>query len=99
MVATMAAIAARTRELSGTGKEPTMKIQTVSRPYIMTFAATGTSYRLTSDDAQRAINEYPVVSATRHRVILSGHNTLDAQQRVIIRPATAGGGPAFLIER
>lgn len=70
-----------------------MKIQTVSRPYIMTFRATGTSYRLTSDDAQRAINEYPVVSATRNRVIL------DAQQRVIIRPATVGGGPAFLIER
>jgi len=76
-----------------------MKIQTVSRPYIMTFHATGTSYPITSDDAQRAINEYPVVAATRNRVILQGHNTLDAKQRVIIRPATAGGGPAFLIER
>lgn len=71
-----------------------MQIQTVSRLYVITFLATGASYLITSDDAQRLINAYPIVAATRNRVIVQGDD-----QRTILRPATAGGGPAFLIER
>lgn len=75
-------------------EEMTMKIQTVSRLYVITFRGTGTSYLITSDDAQRLLDAYPIVAATRNRVIVQGDD-----QRTILRPATAGGGPAFIIER
>lgn len=76
-----------------------MRIQTVSRPYVLTFHATGQSYPLTSDEAQRLIDEYPAVLATRNRVVLVGHNTSDPKQRTTIRPATIGGGIAFQVTR
>jgi hypothetical protein len=76
-----------------------MRISTVDRPYTVTFHATGTSYPLTSEEAQRLLDEYPVVRATRNRVVLPGHNTPDPRQRVSIQPATLGGGPAFEIEK
>lgn len=76
-----------------------MKISTVARPYILTFNASGHSYPLTSEDAQRLLDEYPAVTATRNRVVLQGHNTSRASERSVIRPATLGGGPAFVIEK
>jgi len=76
-----------------------MRIQTVARPYTLTFLATGTSYPLTSEDAQRVLDAYPAVKATRNRVVLVGHNTADPKQRAVLTPATNGGGPAFLVTR
>lgn len=75
-----------------------MKVNAVNRPYTLTFRATGTSYLLTSEEVQRLLDEYPVISATRNHVVLPGHNTGDAAQRCDIRPATRGGGPAFTVE-
>lgn len=74
-----------------------ISIHTTSRPYILTFLATGTSYPLTSADAQRLLDEYPAVSATRNRVVLQGHNASDPKQRCTLQPATRGGGAAFII--
>lgn len=76
-----------------------MKITTVQRPYTLTFLATGTSYPLTSEGAQRLLDEYPAHSATKYKVVLEGHNTPDPKQRTVLRPATRGGGPAFLISK
>lgn len=76
-----------------------MRISVVQRPYILTFHATGTSYPLTSTEAQRLLDEYPAVTATRTRVVLPGHNTGDPKQRCTLRPATVGGGIAFVIDR
>lgn len=76
-----------------------MKITAAQRPFLLTFHATGTTYPLTSDEAQRLLDEYPAVRATRNRVVLVGHNTGDPKQRTTIRPATVGGGPAFIIDR
>ena len=76
-----------------------MNVHTVKRPYTLTFRATGQRYPLTSDEAQRLIDEYPVVTATRNRVVLQGHNTGKASERTTITPATVGGGPAFTVSR
>ena len=76
-----------------------MNIWTVSRPYLLTFHATGTTYPLTSEDAQRLLDEYPAVTATKNRVVLPGHNTSRASERCTLRPATLGGGPAFIVEK
>jgi hypothetical protein len=76
-----------------------MTITTKPRPYIITFLSSGHRYPLTSEEAQRAIDEYPAVSATRNRVVLQGHNTPDPNQRTVITPATIGGGPAFEVTR
>jgi hypothetical protein len=74
-----------------------MKITTVDRPYTLTFHATGQSYPLTSEEAQGLLDEYPAISATRNKVVLQGHNTSRASERTSLRPATLGGGPAFII--
>ena len=75
------------------------KITVVDRPYILTFHGSGQSYPLTSDEAQRLIDAYPSVTATRNRVVLMGHNTSHASGRTTIRPATYGGGHAFIITK
>jgi len=75
-----------------------MKVYAVERPYSLTFA-NGHSYLLSSVEAQRLLDEYPVVTASRNRVVLQGHNTDVASARTTLRPATLGGGPAFVIER
>lgn len=75
------------------------RITAVQRPFILTFHASGHSHRLTSDEAQRLLDEYPAVSATKYRVVLPGHNTARVAERATLRPATVGGGPAFIIER
>jgi hypothetical protein len=74
-----------------------LTITAVARPFLLTFRATGHTYPLSSDEAQRALDEYPAVSATAQRVVLQGHNTSDPRQRIILTPATRGGGPAFVI--
>jgi hypothetical protein len=75
------------------------KITAINRPFVLTFHATGQSYPLTAEDAQRLLDEYPAVTATRNRVVLQGHNTASAKERTTLRPATLGGGPAFIIEK
>lgn len=74
-----------------------MTITTVSRPYVLTFVSSGQSYQLTSTEAQRLLDEYPAVTATRNRVVLQGHNSARASERTILRPATVGGGPSFIV--
>jgi hypothetical protein len=77
----------------------TPRVYTVERPYLLTFHASGHTYPLTSEEAQRLLDEYPVVTATKYRVVLPGHNTPDPTQRATLRPATLGGGPAFEVSR
>lgn len=73
-----------------------MKIRTVDRPYTLTFVATGQSYPLTSEEAQRLLDVQYVISATRNRVVFYETNS---KRRVVLLPATRGGGVAFIIER
>jgi hypothetical protein len=75
-----------------------MKIQTVPRPYILTFHASGEHFALTSADAQRLVDDCPVLSATPYRVVLAG-TWAQTEAPCTLRPATLGGGPAFVIER
>lgn len=72
-----------------------MRIHTVARTYILTFKPSGHSYPLTSDEAQRLVDNYPAVRATRNRVTLRA----DDGQHTTLLPATVGGGPAFTITR
>lgn len=76
-----------------------MRIRTVSRPYTLTFHASRTSYPLSSEEAQRLLDDYPAVRANTQRVVLPGHNTSEPAQRATLQPATKGGGAAFVIER
>jgi len=76
-----------------------MRATPVQRPFVITFHATGTSYPLTPEEVSRLLDEYPLIYASKYRVILPGHNTPDSRQRVTIRPATVGGGPAFVIHK
>lgn len=71
----------------------TKRIHTVARPYMLTFFGGG-SYPIGSEDAQRLIDEYPIVRATKSQVQLRA----DDGRRCQIYPATIGGGPAFEIE-
>lgn len=71
------------------------RVYVTQRPYTLTFTATGTSYPLTSEDAERLISEYPLVAATRNRVTLRA----DDGHKCVIAPATLGGGDAFTIDR
>jgi hypothetical protein len=75
------------------------KITAVNRPFTLTFHSSGHSYLLTAEEAQRLLDEYPAVTATKYRVVLPGHNTARVSERSTIRPATLGGGPAFVVER
>lgn len=74
-----------------------MKITADRRLFTLTFLATGTSYPMTSEEAQRLLDEYPAYSATKYKVVLYGHNTPDPKQRTVLRPASRDGNPAFLI--
>lgn len=73
-----------------------IRVQTVSRPYQLVFHGSGNVYMLTSEEVQRLIDSHPIVSATKYRVVLQGYN---ARERTSIRPATIGGGAAFIVER
>jgi hypothetical protein len=74
------------------------KITAAPRPFLLTFHASGHTYPLTSDEAQRLLDEYPAVRASRNCVVLPGHNTARASERATLRPAALGGGAAFVIE-
>lgn len=82
-----------------------MRITTTARPYTLTFNNSGHRYALTSAEAQRLIDAYPTIRATRNRVILQGCFTrtptraVRAADRTVITRATLGGGDAFVIER
>ena len=71
------------------------RIVAAERPFCLTFLATGTSYPLSQVEAQRLLDEYPAVTVRANRVVLHGHNTSDPHERVVLQPATLGGGPAF----
>jgi hypothetical protein len=75
------------------------RITAMARPFVLTFHASGHSYTLTSDEAQRLLDEYPAVLASAYRVVLPGHNTSRAADRATLRASTRGGGPAFVVER
>jgi hypothetical protein len=76
-----------------------MKVSTIKRPYLLYFRGTSRYYTLSSEEAQRLLDAYPVVSATSRRIVLQGHNTSDPRQRTELIPATRGGGPAFVIDK
>ena len=69
-------------------------VNTVRRPYLLTFAS-GNAYVLSSIEAQRLIDSYPIVSATRNRVVLHG----DDGTRSTLSAASWGGGPAFEVAK
>jgi hypothetical protein len=75
--------------------DPTVRVHARPRPYIITFKATGTSYPLNSEEVQRLLDSYPVLEATRNRVALRA----DDGERVVIQPATRGGGAGFEVNR
>lgn len=69
-------------------------IKTVERPYTLTFTSTGHRYPLTSEEAQRLIDEYPLTYASQHQVGLRGDGR---GTNTILRAAALGGGPAFIV--
>jgi len=69
-----------------------MTITVTPRPYLLTFA-NGHAYRLSSDEAQRLLDNYPAISATRRRVVLRG----DDGSRSTLIPATRDSLPAFTL--
>jgi hypothetical protein len=73
------------------------QITVTARPYLLTYHGTGQTYPLTSEEAQRLIDEYPAAMTRGGYVVLQGHNTGRASERTTIAPATWGGGPAFLL--
>lgn len=74
-----------------------MKVYVTERPYILIFLDSGNSYQLTSEEAQRIIDNYPVLYASRNMVKLQLHNSKGVG--AILKPATLGGGPAFTVEK
>ena len=76
-----------------------VRIRTVERPYVLVFHGSGHSYPLSAEEAQRLLDAYPAFKATRNRVVLVGHNSDSPYDRTTIRPATLGGGPAFILEK
>lgn len=76
-----------------------MPIRTMPRPYILTFHSSGHTYPLSAVEAQRLLDEYPPVRANSQRVVLPGHNTSNPAERCTLRPATRGGGAAFVISK
>ena len=70
----------------------TRRPHVVPRPYLLHFPATGTSYPISSEEAQRLIDSYPVMSGSNsERLFLRGDDGHISQ----LYPATLGGGPAF----
>lgn len=67
-------------------------IQIARRPYLLTFPATGTSYPLTAEEADRLVAAYPVVHCYRRRLVLRA----DDGQLCSIRPATLDSEAAFV---
>jgi hypothetical protein len=73
----------------------TRNIVAATRPFILTFHSGG-SHRLTSEEAQRLLDDQPTFRVSRDCVVFHGHTLpRTASSRVTLRPATLGGGPAF----
>jgi len=76
-----------------------MKVTAKARPFHLTFRSSGNTVLLTSEDAQRILDSEVIVSASKFRVVLQATNTTGAVNRVTLRPATVGGGPAFEVTK
>jgi hypothetical protein len=62
------------------------------QPYLLIFEATGATYPLTSEDAERLVAEYPLVRVSSASIVLRGDDGRTAK----IRPAANyGGGISF----
>jgi hypothetical protein len=72
-------------------------IQAVQRPYLLTFHVSAFTYPVSSEEAQRLLDSYPAITATRSRVVLRGDG--ENNKGCTLRPATRGGGPAFIISK
>jgi hypothetical protein len=70
-----------------------VKVTVTQRPYIMT--SHGVSFPLSSEEAQRLLDAYPVESFSPNRVTLQ----VTAVTVGELRPATLGGGDAFEVQR
>ncbi len=58
----------------------------VEQPYLLTFNETKTTYQITAEQLRGYLAEYPVISASKYRITLMGHNTGRASARTTIRP-------------
>lgn len=67
----------------------TVRIYTVERPYILSYRD-GSSFLLTSEEAQRILDAYPATVRGGEAHLKEGGK---------ISPATLGGGPAFRVYR
>ena len=76
-----------------------MKIIATQRPFLLAFASGTSPVLLTSEEAQRLLDGFPAVTATRNRVVLQGGNDGRPHNRTTLQPATHGGGPAFIVEK
>lgn len=78
-----------------------ISVRTVERPYLITFTYAqkpreyGGTYPLTSAEAQKLLDEYPILSASPRRVIIRG----EGSTRCVLKPATLGGGVAFVVSK
>lgn len=72
-----------------------VRIDLADRPYVLTFHASGLTYRMTADDARRLVAGNAVTFATRNRITLQP----DGHFGATLRPATVGGGSAFHVVR
>ena len=73
-----------------------MRVYAKPRPYTLTFSATGTSYPLSSEEAQRLLDEYP---ATKVLPNVGVQLRCDDGTSSYLCPATLDGGPAFEVQR
>lgn len=73
-----------------------MKITTVERPYLL--ASADGVFTITSEEAQRLLDARPtIIRASAYKIVLSDPHT-KSSGRIVLIPATLGGGSAFIIE-
>ena len=72
-----------------------IRVYPVSRPYVWRRSDSLASFPASSEEVERLLAAYPLVSASRSRVKLAASNGATVE----IYPATLGGGPAFEIVR
>jgi hypothetical protein len=73
-----------------------VKVRTRERPYLVYFPATGAHWRLTREQVDRAIAEYPLVRASEFRVVLRVARRVLAMISAATPPRD---GPGFEVER
>lgn len=67
----------------------TVRVYAVDRTYILSYRD-GCAFSLTSEEAQRLLDAYPVTVRGGEAHLKDG---------AMLSPATLGGGPAFLVYR